>query len=210
MAPVCGIDAKRFANRALYATSKASIIMWGYGISQHVHGTDNRVAASSRSRSRRADRQSRARGLHPLRGQNNVQAPSGLGAHPDVSIRLSAVATPEAKARFEKLWGMELDANPASTVVEIMHAAKKGKIRGMYIMGENRDVHPDVDHAREALAVTRSMVVQTSFSPKLLISPTWWPATAWPERFGTVTNTTAWCSSGRKRSSRRRGEETSG
>src|SRR5438105_3414959 len=164
MAPVCGIDAKTIREVArLYATSKASIIMWGMGISQHVHGTDNArcLIALALATGQIGKPGS---GLHPLRGQNNVQGASDSGLIPMFYPDYQRVATPEAKARFEKLWGMELDAKPGLTVVEIMHAAKKREIRGMYIMGENPAMSdPDVDHAREALASLDHMLVQDIF-----------------------------------------------
>ena len=92
-------------------------------------------------------------GLHPLRGQNNVQGASDSGLIPMVFPDYQRVDNPEAHARFEKLWGTTLDPKPGLTVVEIMHAVLDGKIRGMYIMGENPAMSdPDAHHAREALA----------------------------------------------------------
>jgi formylmethanofuran dehydrogenase subunit B/formate hydrogenlyase subunit 6/NADH:ubiquinone oxidoreductase subunit I/ferredoxin len=137
MAPVCGIPAGTIREVArLYATSKASIILWGMGISQHVHGTDNaRCLIALTLMTGQVGRP--GTGLHPLRGQNNVQGASDSGLIPMMYPDYQRVATPEAKARFEKFWGAELDPKPGLTVVEIMDAAYDGKIRGMYIMGEN-------------------------------------------------------------------------
>src|SRR5207244_8112108 len=164
MAPICGISAETIrAVARLYATSKGSMIFWGMGISQHVHGTDNArcLIALALSTGQIGKLGS---GLHPLRGQNNVQGASDSGLIPMFYPDYQRVATPEAKARFEKLWGMELDPQPGLTVVEIMHAAKKHDIRGMYVMGENPAMSdPDVDHAREALATLDLLVVQDIF-----------------------------------------------
>src|SRR5258705_5266641 len=200
MAPICGIDAKTIREVArLYATSKASIIMWGMGISQHVHGTDNArcLIALALSTGQIGKPGS---GLHPLRGQNNVQGASDSGLIPMFYPDYQRVATPEAKARFEKLWGVELDPKPRLTVVEIMHAAKKREIRGMYIMGENPAMSdPDVDHAREALATLDHMVVQDIFlTETAYLADVVLPATAWPEKVGTVTNTDRMVQLGRK------------
>src|SRR6266853_593823 len=139
-------------------------------------------------------------GLHPLRGQNNVQGASDSGLIPMFYPDYQRVATPEAKVRFEKLWGMELDPKPGLTVVEIMHAAKKREIRGMYIMGENPAMSdPDVDHAREALASLDHMVVQDIFlTETAYLADVVLPATAWPEKVGTVTNTDRMVQLGRK------------
>jgi formate dehydrogenase major subunit len=110
------------------------------------------------------------------------------------------VATPKAKERFEKLWGMELDPEPGLTVVEIINAAKKHEVRGMYVMGENPAMSdPDVDHAREALASLDHLVVQDIFlTETAYLADVVLPATAWPEKIGTVTNTDRMVQLGRK------------
>jgi formate dehydrogenase major subunit len=101
------------------------------------------------------------------------------------------VANDEARARFEKLWGAALDPQPGLTVVEIMGAVHKGEIRGMYIMGENPAMSdPDAHHAREALARLECLVVQEIFLTETCYhADVILPATAWPEKTGTVTNT---------------------
>ncbi len=157
MAPICGIDAKTIREVArLYATSKGSMIMWGMGISQHVHGTDNArcLIALALSTGQIGKPGS---GLHPLRGQNNVQGASDSGLIPMFYPDYQRVGRPEVRQRFETLWGMALDPEPGLTVVEIMNAATQRHIRGMYVMGENPAMSdPDVDHAREALGHARS------------------------------------------------------
>ena len=200
MAPICGIDAETIREVArLYATSKASMVMWGMGISQHVHGTDNArcLIALVLSTGQIGKPGS---GLHPLRGQNNVQGASDSGLIPMVFPNYQAVANHEAKQRFEELWGVELDPDPGLTVVEIMQAAKRHEIRGMYIMGENPAMSdPDVDHAREALAALDHLVVQDIFlTETAYLADVVLPATAWPEKDGTVTNTDRMVQLGRK------------
>ena len=200
MAPICGIAAQTIREVArLYATSKGSMIMWGMGISQHVHGTDNArcLIALALSTGQIGKPGS---GLHPLRGQNNVQGASDSGLIPMFYPDYQRVNTPEAQARFERLWGTELDPEPGLTVVEIMNAAKKREIRGMYIMGENPAMSdPDVDHAREALAALDHLVVQDIFlTETAYLADVVLPATAWPEKVGTVTNTDRMVQLGRK------------
>ena len=200
MAPICGIDAQTIREVArLYATSKASIIFWGMGISQHVHGTDNArcLIALALSTGQIGKPGS---GLHPLRGQNNVQGASDSGLIPMFYPDYQRVATPEARQRFERLWHTTLDPEPGLTVVEIMNAAKKHEIRGMYIMGENPAMSdPDVDHAREALAALDHLVVQDIFlTETAYLADVVLPATAWPEKVGTVTNTDRMVQLGRK------------
>jgi formate dehydrogenase major subunit len=200
MAPICGIDAQTIREVArLYATSKGSIIFWGMGISQHIHGTDNArcLIALALSTGQIGKPGS---GLHPLRGQNNVQGASDSGLIPMFYPDYQRVGAPEARQRFEKLWGVELDPNPGLTVVEIMNAAKKGEIRGMYVMGENPAMSdPDVDHAREAIAHLDHLVVQDIFlTETAYLADVILPATAWPEKVGTATNTDRMVQLGRK------------
>jgi formate dehydrogenase major subunit len=169
------------------------------GISQHVHGTDNArcliaLALSTGQIGRPGT------GLHPLRGQNNVQGASDAGLIPMVFPDYQRVDNAEAHAKFEKLWGTSLDAQPGLTVVEIMHAAKRREIRGMYIMGENPAMSdPDLNHAREALATLDWLVVQDIFlTETAYLADVVLPATAWPEKDGTVTNTDRMVQLGRK------------
>ncbi len=191
MAPVCGIPAETIKEVArLYATSKASMILWGMGISQHIHGTDNaRCLIALCLMTGQIGRP--GTGLHPLRGQNNVQGASDSGLIPMVFPDYQRVDNNEARARFEKLWGAALDPKPGLTVVEIMDAVHEGKIRGMYIMGENPAMSdPDAHHAREALAKLDWLVVQEIFlTETCYLADVVLPATAWPEKDGTVTNT---------------------
>jgi formate dehydrogenase major subunit len=200
MAPICGIDANTIREVArLYATSNGSMILWGMGISQHVHGTDNArcLIALALSTGQIGKPGS---GLHPLRGQNNVQGASDSGLIPMFYPNYQRVATADARQRFETLWGTALDPEPGLTVVEIMNAAKKHQIRSMYIMGENPAMSdPDVDHAREALATLDHLVVQDIFlTETAYLADIVLPATAWPEKVGTVTNTDRTVQLGRK------------
>src|SRR5213082_2774236 len=119
MAPVCGIDAKTIREVArLYATSRASIIFWGMGVSQHVHGTDNaRCLIALALITGQVGRP--GTGLHPLRGQNNVQGASDAGLIPMVFPDYQSVENAAIRENFEKLWGQKLDPQRGLTVVEI-------------------------------------------------------------------------------------------
>jgi len=191
MAPICGIDADtiRYVAR-LYATSKGSMILWGMGISQHVHGTDNaRCLIALALMTGQIGRP--GTGLHPLRGQNNVQGASDAGLIPMMLPDYQRVDNPEARARFEAAWGATLDPKPGLTVVEIMDAIDAGQIRGMYIMGENPAMSdPDANHARAALAALEHLVVQDIFlTETAYLADVILPASAFPEKTGTFTNT---------------------
>src|SRR5437763_11961948 len=153
MAAICGIPAETIREVArLFATSKAAMILWGMGISQHVHGTDNaRCLIALCMLTGQIGRP--GTGLHPLRGQNNVQGASDSGLIPMMYPDYRRVDEPAAREKFEALWERRLDPTPGLTVVEIMDAVHAGTIGGMYIMGENPAMSdPDVEHARQALA----------------------------------------------------------
>ena len=191
MAPVCGIAADRLREVArLYARAEAAIVFWGMGISQHVHGTDN--ARCLIALALIAGQMGRpGTGLHPLRGQNNVQGASDAGLIPMMYPDYEPVVAPAERARFETFWGVPLDPKDGLTVVEVMNAIHDGQVAGMYIMGENPAMSdPNLRHVREALAALDHLVVQEIF-----LTETAWhadvvlPAAAWPEKDGTVTNT---------------------
>jgi formate dehydrogenase major subunit len=194
MAPICGIDADTIKYVArLYASSRASMILWGMGISQHVHGTDNaRCLIALALMTGQIGRP--GTGLHPLRGQNNVQGASDAGLIPMMYPDYQRVSDPQVQARFESAWGLPsgtLDGQPGLTVVEVMHAIKKGEIRGMYVMGENPAMSdPDANHARESLAALDHLVVQDIFlTETAYLADVILPASAFPEKTGTFTNT---------------------
>ncbi|MEZ5856289.1 MAG: formate dehydrogenase subunit alpha [Hyphomicrobiaceae bacterium] len=191
MEAVCGIPAATIREVArLYARSERSIIFWGMGISQHTHGTDNArcliaLALTTGQTGRPGT------GLHPLRGQNNVQGASDAGLIPMVFPDYRSVEDAAIRGEYEAFWGTTLAPKRGLTVVEIMHAIHADEIRAMYIMGENPAMSdPDVQHAREALAHLEHLVVQDIF-----LTETAWhadvvlPASAHAEKWGTFTNT---------------------
>ena len=194
MAPICGIDADTIRDVArLFATSKASMILWGMGVSQHVHGTDNaRCLIALSLMTGQIGRP--GTGLHPLRGQNNVQGASDAGLIPMMLPDYQHVSQPAVRESFEKAWKLPagtLDAQPGLTVVEVMHAIKAGGIRGMYVMGENPAMSdPDANHARAALAALEHLVVQDIFlTETAYLADVVLPASAFPEKNGSFTNT---------------------
>lgn len=191
MSAVCGIapDTIRQVARS-YARAEAGIIFWGMGVSQHTHGTDNArcliALAMITGQVGRA-----GTGLHPLRGQNNVQGASDAGLIPMVYPDYQSVEAEDVRKRFEDIWGKTLDPKRGLTVVEIMDAVHANQIKGMYIMGENPAMSdPDVEHARDALAKLEHLVVQDIFlTETACYADVVLPASAWPEKDGTVTNT---------------------
>jgi formate dehydrogenase major subunit len=160
------------------------------GISQHIHGTDNaRCLITLALITGQVGRP--GTGLHPLRGQNNVQGASDAGLIPMVYPDYQSVENPKIRDLFQEFWGRPLDPKRGLTVVEIVNAIHAGQIKAMYIEGENPAMSdPDAHHAREALAKLEHLVVQdiflteTAFHADVVL-----PASAFPEKDGTFTNT---------------------
>ena len=202
MAPICGIHAQTIREVArLYATSKGSMILWGMGISQHVHGTDNArcliaLALSTGQIGRPGT------GLHPLRGQNNVQGASDSGPDPDDVSRLPARRHARSAGSASRSCGApELDPE-ARAHRGRDHQRRRRSARSAACTSWARTRRcpiPDVDHAREALATLEHLVVQDIFlTETAYLADVVLPATAWPEKVGTVTNTDRMVQLGRK------------
>ncbi len=200
MAPICGIPADTLREVArTYARARSAIIFWGMGVSQHTHGTDNaRCLIALALITGQIGRP--GTGLHPLRGQNNVQGASDAGLIPMFYPDYKSVEAPDVIAKYEQAWGTALDRKKGLTVVEIMDAIHAGTIKGMYILGENPAMSdPDLNHAREALAHLEHLVVQDLFLTETAVyADVVLPASAWPEKEGTVTNTNRQVQMGRK------------
>ncbi|MGD7034952.1 formate dehydrogenase subunit alpha [Methylotuvimicrobium buryatense] len=191
VAPICGIDAETIKEVArLYATSKGSMILWGMGVSQHIHGTDNaRCLIALALMTGQIGRP--GTGLHPLRGQNNVQGASDVGLIPMVYPDYESVEDPKFRAKYEKLWNTELDPKRGLTTVEMIHAILDGEVFGMYIEGENPAMSdPNQNHARKALASLEHLVVQDIFLTETAgFADVILPASAFYEKTGTFSNT---------------------
>lgn len=201
MAELCGIDADTIRTVArTFARGRAGMIFWGMGVSQHIHGTDNaRCLISLALLCGHIGRP--GTGLHPLRGQNNVQGASDAGLIPMFLPDYHPVTDGDSRDLFRHIWrGTEIEAQKGLTVVEIMDAIYRGEIRGMYIMGENPAMSdPDVEHARRALAKLEHLVVQDIFLTETAnYADVILPASAFYEKTGTVTNTNRQVQMGRK------------
>jgi len=177
----------------LYAKSRASMILWGMGVSQHAHGTDNaRCLIALALATGQIGRP--GTGLHPLRGQNNVQGASDAGLIPMMFPDYQRVGDAAARARVATAWGVplaQLDAEPGLTVVEVMDAIRAGHVKGMLVMGENPAMSdPDAQHARQALAALDMLVVQDIFlTETAALADVVLPASAFAEKTGSFTNT---------------------
>ena len=192
MQDICGIPAEdlRAAART-FAKGKAGMIFWGMGVSQHIHGTDNsRCLISLALMTGNVGKP--GAGLHPLRGQNNVQGASDAGLIPMFLPDYQTVTDDGVRSAFTSVWNSgDFSAEKGLTVTEIMDAVHDGDIKGMYILGENPAMSdPDVEHARDALAKLDHLVVQDIFLTETAnYADVILPASAFAEKSGTVTNT---------------------
>ena len=193
MEPICGIkpDVIRDVART-FAGAKAGMIFWGMGVSQHIHGTDNsRCLISLALMTGQVGRP--GAGLHPLRGQNNVQGASDAGLIPMFVPDYRSVMDDAVREDIFSVWGRDEDWSNQKglTVTEIVDQAYAGNIKGMYIQGENPAMSdPDVEHARDAFAKLEHLVVQDIFlTETACFADVILPASALYEKNGTVSNT---------------------
>ena len=169
------------------------------GVSQHTHGTDNaRCLISLALLCGHIGKE--GSGIHPLRGQNNVQGASDSGLIPMVYPNYQSVTDHRVRKKFEKLWGQELDSNVGLTVIEIAEKAFEKSLKGLYIMGENPAMSdPNLNFTREALSRLDFMVVQDIFFTETAgFADIILPASAFAEKDGTFTNTDRRVQLGRK------------
>ncbi len=188
---ICGVPAELIREVAIaYGSARAAITFWGMGMSQHVHGTDNcRCVISLALITGNVGRP--GTGLHPLRGQNNVQGASDAGLIPMSYPGYQPVTDPDTRNRFEAAWGTSLDPDKGLTSVEIIEAARDGDIKAMYILGENPFLsEPNVNEVRKGLTNLEFLVVQDIFLTETAeFADVVLPATAALEKMGTFTNT---------------------
>ena len=188
---ICGVTPDQIRRIArLIGAANSAIVFWGMGISQHTTGTDNaRCLISLCLLTGNVGRP--GTGLHPLRGQNNVQGASDAGLIPMVYPDYQSVTDDATRARFEAAWQASLDPQPGLTVVEIMDGALEHSIRGMYILGENPFISdPNSNKVRRALTELEFLVVQDIFLTETAeFADVILPASSYFEKEGTFTNT---------------------
>ncbi len=186
-----GISWDKIAEAArIYAKNSPASLLFAMGITQHSHGTDN-VLATANLAMLTGNVGKESSGVNPLRGQNNVQGACDLGALPNVYPGYQRVNDDSIRKKFEDAWGTSLDPKPGLTVTEIMDAAEKGRIKALYIVGENPMLSdPDINHVREALKKLELLVVNDLFlSETAWLAHVVFPAASFAEKDGTFTNT---------------------
>ena len=191
---VSGVPAQDIVDAAyLYAHARRAMIFWAMGITQHTTGTDN-VKACSNLALLTGHIGRPSTGLNPLRGQNNVQGACDMGGLPNVFPGYQPVADETARGKFAAAWGVPFEtfgAKPGLTVTEMLHGVLEGKIKAIYVMGENPMLSdPNLTHVAEALAAVEFLVVQDLFSNETAqMADVVLPAAGFAEKLGTFTST---------------------
>ena len=199
-AQITGLDVELIREVArLWGEAGAGVIYWGMGISQHTTGTDNcRCLIAMCAITGNVGRP--GTGLHPLRGQNNVQGASDAGLIPMFYPDYRSVSDSKVRARFERAWGTELNPDTGLTVTEVIKSILDGGVRGMYMLGENPFLSdPNINKVRKALSKLDFLVVQDIFLTETAeFADVVLPASSYLEKDGTYTNTDRRVQLGRK------------
>jgi len=188
---VTGVPGEKIAQAArMYATNSPATILYAMGITQHSHGTDNVIAIANLAMLT-GNIGKPSTGVNPLRGQNNVQGACDMGALPNVYPGYQSVTDPAIREKFEIAWGHSLPSSPGLTLTDILDAAHQGKIKAIYLIGENPVLSdPDANHVQEALARLDFLVVQDIFLTETAqLAHVVLPAATFAEKDGTFTNT---------------------
>jgi formate dehydrogenase alpha subunit len=190
---ISGVPADTIAEAArVYGAAGSAAIFWAMGITQSSHGVDN-VQALANLALLTGNFGRPGTGVNPLRGQNNVQGACDMGGLPNVFTGYQSVADEAVRAKFEKAWGTSrsLPAKPGLTVTELMSGVLDGRIKALYIMGENPVLSdPDMNHVRKALDEIEFLVTQDIFlNETAQLADVVLPGVSFAEKEGTFTNT---------------------
>ena len=188
---ITGVPAEDIKAAArIYGEAKAASILYTMGITQHTTGVDN-VKSIANLAMLCGNVGIEGGGVNPLRGQNNVQGACDMGALPVVFTGYQPVVSDEARAKFEKAWGVTLPPKPGITIVETLNAAHEGKIKALYVMGENPILSdPDLNHAKESLGHLDLLIVQDILLTETAqLAHVVLPAACFAEKDGTFSNT---------------------
>lgn len=188
---VTGVPRAKIEKAArLFASQKPATIIYSMGITQQSHGTDN-VLALTNLAMLTGNIGKPSSGINPLRAQNNNQGTCDMGVLPDVYTDYQRVDNPDIQKKFEAAWGTQLPSAPGLTFPEIMKAANTGKIKSLYLIGENPVIsQADANNVTESLKKLEFLVVQDIFlSKSAQLAHVVLPAASFAEKDGTFTNT---------------------
>ena len=190
-AEITGVPAEDIRQAArILAANRPGALLYAMGITQHTTGHQN-VQACANLQMLLGNVGVPGGGVNPLRGQNNVQGACDMGCLPNVYTAYQAVTNAEVQAKFQNAWGKTSDNRVGLTVVEMLNAAERGEIKGLFVLGENPGMtDPDLNHARRALEALEFLVVQEIFpSETTPYADVILPGVSFAEKEGTYTNT---------------------
>ena len=190
---ITGVPAELIGEAArLYGRAGSAAIFWAMGITQSSHGVDN-VQALANLALLTGNFGKPGSGVNPLRGQNNVQGACDMGGLPNVITGYQSVVDENVRAKFENAWqtSVKIPAKPGLTVTELMHGVLDGRIKALYIMGENPILSdPNTNHVKEALREIEFLVAQDIFlNETAQLAHVVLPGVSFAEKEGTFTNT---------------------
>jgi len=190
VADICGIDADDLIMAAhLYAKARKAPIMYCLGVTEHSTGTEGVMSLSNLAMLVGKIGRSGC-GVNPIRGQNNVQGACDMGCLPTDYPGYQKVNNPKMNQKFSAHWGVPLNPHPGLTATQIPHAAEEGRIKGLYIFGEDpMRTDPDIGHIRKMLESLDFLVVQELFMTKTAaFADVVLPGVSYAEKEGTFTN----------------------
>ena len=190
---ISGVPAEMIIEAAqIYSQAGAAAIFWAMGITQSSHGVDN-VQALANLALLTGNFGRPGTGVNPLRGQNNVQGACDMGGLPNVITGYQAVVDENVRTKFENAWqtSVKIPAKPGLTITELMNGVLDGRIKALYIMGENPMLSdPNLNHVEHALNEIEFLVVQDIFlNETAQLAHVVLPGVSFAEKEGTYTNT---------------------
>ena len=191
VAQITGVDAATLRRIAeMFAKNKPASIVYCMGITQHTTGVDN-VKDLANLAMLTGNVGVASGGVNPLRGQNNVQGACDMGGLPNVFTGYQPVADEAANKKFSEAWGRPLSNKPGLTILDMFTAIEEGKIKALYVVGENPLVtDPDLRHVEAALKHLDVFIVQDIFLTQTAKNATIvLPGTSFAEKDGTFSNT---------------------
>ncbi|MHA1540389.1 MAG: formate dehydrogenase subunit alpha [Alphaproteobacteria bacterium] len=192
VAEICQITPQEIEDAAImFAKADRAMIVYSMGITQHTHGVNN-VKSCANLAMLTGNIGRAGTGVNPLRGQNNVQGACDMGALPNFYTGYQKIEDPVAREKFEKAWGVDhLPEKNGLPLTEVINAAADGKLKALYVMGENPVISdPDQKHVEEAMEKLDFIVVQDIFpNATAAYADVILPASSYAEKDGTFTST---------------------
>jgi formate dehydrogenase alpha subunit len=190
-AAITGVPVEQLYQAAeILGTHKPMAVIWAMGITQHIVGVRN-VMTLANLQMLLGNIGKPGGGVNPLRGQNNVQGACDMGGLPNFYPAYQSVTNETARQKFEAAWGIGLPDKVGMTVTEMMPAAAAGKLKALYIMGEDPVMSdPDSAHIRHCLEACEFVALQDIFPTETAaFADVLLPGVSFAEKTGTFTNT---------------------